>query len=91
MCIRDRAHADAFVLPSWWEGSPNVLLEAMAVDVPIVASRSAGNAVDLLDDGRCGLLVDPADAAAMAALALLSAPASPPIVGLLQRVRVHMI
>jgi glycosyltransferase involved in cell wall biosynthesis len=60
------AHADAFVLPSWWEGSPNVLLEAMAVDVPIVASRSAGNAVDLLDHGRCGLLVDPADAAAMA-------------------------
>jgi len=38
----------------------------MAVDVPIVASRSAGNAVDLLDDGRCGLLVDPADATALA-------------------------
>ncbi|WHO38624.1 glycosyltransferase [Sphingobium sp. AP49] len=60
------AHADAFVLPSWWEGSPNVLLEAMALDVPIIASCSAGNAADLLDGGRYGLLVDPADAVAMA-------------------------
>ncbi|UXC90944.1 glycosyltransferase [Sphingobium sp. RSMS] len=60
------AHADAFVLPSWWEGSPNVLLEAMAVGVPVVASRTAGNAADLLDGGRFGRLVDPADATAMA-------------------------
>jgi glycosyltransferase involved in cell wall biosynthesis len=60
------AHADAFVLPSWWEGSANVLLEAMAADVPVVASRTAGNASDLLDDDRYGLLVDPADAGALA-------------------------
>ncbi|APL94664.1 glycosyltransferase [Sphingobium indicum] len=60
------AHADAFILPSWWEGSPNVLLEAMAVGVPVVASCTAGNAADLLDGGRFGRLVDPADAAAMA-------------------------
>ena len=60
------AACDAFALPSWWEGSANVLLEAMAVDAPCVASRSAGNAAQLLDDGRCGLLVDPADAGAMA-------------------------
>ena len=60
------AACDAFVLPSWWEGSANVLLEAMAVDVPCVASRSAGNAAQLLDDGRYGVLVDPADAGAMA-------------------------
>jgi glycosyltransferase involved in cell wall biosynthesis len=60
------AHADAFILPSWWEGSANVLLEAMALDRPLVASRSAGNAAALLDDGRYGLLVDPADAGAMA-------------------------
>ncbi|SER02092.1 Glycosyltransferase involved in cell wall bisynthesis [Sphingobium sp. YR768] len=59
-------HADAFILPSWWEGSANVLLEAMALDRPLVASRSAGNAAALLDDGRYGLLVDPADADAMA-------------------------
>ncbi|WP_232313787.1 glycosyltransferase [Sphingobium sp. TCM1] len=60
------ARCDGFVLPSWWEGSANVLLEAMAVDAPCVASISAGNAAQLLDDGRYGLLVDPADAHAMA-------------------------
>lgn len=60
------AYADAFVLPSWWEGSANVLLEAMAVDLPVVASRSAGNAIELLDGGRCGFLVDPANPQAIA-------------------------
>lgn len=60
------AHADAFALPSWWEGSANVLLEAMAVGTPCVASHSAGNAAQLLDGGRDGLLVDPADPHAMA-------------------------
>lgn len=60
------ARASAFVLPSWWEGSANVLLEAMALDAPIVASRSAGNAASLLGQGRYGLLVDPSDPAAMA-------------------------
>ncbi|MES2174547.1 MAG: glycosyltransferase [Pseudomonadota bacterium] len=60
------ARAGAFVLPSWWEGSANVLLEAMALDVPVVASRSAGNAASLLEQGRHGLLVDPSDPAAMA-------------------------
>lgn len=60
------AGADVFILPSWWEGSANVLLEAMAVDTPCVASRSAGNAAQLLDAGRHGVLVDPHDAEAMA-------------------------
>ncbi|QGP79223.1 glycosyltransferase [Sphingobium sp. CAP-1] len=60
------AHAAAFALPSWWEGSPNVLLEAMALDRPVVASRSAGNAAAVLGQGAYGLLVDPADPAAMA-------------------------
>ncbi|NWK95301.1 glycosyltransferase [Sphingobium lactosutens] len=71
------ARCDAFVLPSWWEGTANVLLEAMAVDAPCIASVSAGNAAQLLDDGRHGLLVDPADAQAMAqAIALQIDPAT---------------
>ncbi|WP_298398672.1 glycosyltransferase [Sphingobium sp.] len=60
------ARAAAFILPSWWEGSANVLLEAMALNRPIVASHSAGNAAALLDHGRHGLLIDPADPDAMA-------------------------
>jgi len=60
------AHADAFVLPSWWEGSANVLLEAMAVGTPVVASASAGNAAALLDGGKFGRLIDPADSEGLA-------------------------
>lgn len=60
----------AMILPSWWEGSSNVLLEAVACGVPIVASRTAGNAAEILDEGRYGLLVDPGNAEEMAAAIL---------------------
>ncbi|WP_156679468.1 glycosyltransferase [Sphingomonas profundi] len=71
------ARADVFALPSWWEGSPNVLLEAIATGVPVVASRTAGNAAEILDHGRYGRLVDPADPQALAdALALQLRPAT---------------
>ena len=59
-------HAAVVVLPSLWEGSPNVLLEAMAVGVPVIASRTAGNAAEILGDGRYGLLVDPLSKKAIA-------------------------
>jgi glycosyltransferase involved in cell wall biosynthesis len=61
------AGASVLALPSWWEGSSNVLLEALACGTPIVASRTAGSAEDVLDFGRHGLLVDPADPEGMAA------------------------
>ena len=55
------ASADAFVLASFTEGHPKVLLEAMACGVPCVASDCAGNR-SLVTDGRTGLLFDPRDA-----------------------------
>jgi glycosyltransferase involved in cell wall biosynthesis len=58
--------AAAVVLPSWWEGSSNVLLEALACGTPVVASRTAGNAELVLDGGRYGVLVDPRDVDQMA-------------------------
>jgi glycosyltransferase involved in cell wall biosynthesis len=50
--------AEIFVLPSLWEGLPNVVLEAMAAGVPVVASRVEGIS-DLLIDDRMGLIVPP--------------------------------
>lgn len=62
--------ASAFVLPSLWEGSSNALLEALACGTPIVASRTAGNAVEILGNGRYGVLVDPLDTEQIAAAIL---------------------
>jgi len=47
-----------------------VLLEAVACGVPIVASRTAGSAAEIIGDDRYGLLVDPGDAEEMAAAIL---------------------
>jgi glycosyltransferase involved in cell wall biosynthesis len=52
------AEADAFCLPSFAEGLPVVLMEAMASGVPVVASRTSGTP-ELVEDGKTGLLVDP--------------------------------
>jgi glycosyltransferase involved in cell wall biosynthesis len=69
------ARAAVVALPSWREGSSNVLLEAIACDTPVVASRTAGSAAEVLDGGHYGVLVDPGDAAGMAAALLRQAGA----------------
>lgn len=56
---------DLFVLSSHREGLPNVLLEAMSYEVPVLATRIAG-IPRLIQDGENGLLVDPGDAASLA-------------------------
>lgn len=55
---------DVFVLPSISEGLPLVVLEAMAASKAMVVTRSGGPE-DVVEDGRTGLLVASADAAAL--------------------------
>lgn len=55
---------DAFVQSSDYEGTPNAVLEAMAFDNPVVATRAGGTA-EILTDGVHGRLVDPGDRGAL--------------------------
>lgn len=50
------AALDVLAMPSWHEGLPYVLLEAMSLGVPIVASR-VGGLREVLEGRDCGLLV----------------------------------
>lgn len=52
--------ADLFVFPSFHEGLPVSLMEAMTAGLPVVCSKIRGN-TDLIDDGRGGILCEPKD------------------------------
>jgi sugar transferase (PEP-CTERM/EpsH1 system associated) len=54
------AGLDMFVLPSLWEGMPNVILEAMSASLPVVAT-AVGGTPEVVVDGVTGLLVPPRD------------------------------
>ncbi len=56
--------AHYFVFPSHREGFPNVLLQAGAMQLPIICSRIAGN-VDIVTHQQTGLIFEPADEASM--------------------------
>lgn len=56
---------DVFVLPSLGEGTSNTILEAMASGLPVVASKVGGN-LELVREGRTGLLVEPEKPALLA-------------------------
>ena len=60
------AIADVFVLPSHSEGSPNVLLEAMAANLPLVAT-AVGGVPEMVADHESALLVPANDPPSLAA------------------------
>ena len=55
---------DIFVLPSLWEGLPNVILEAMACGKPVVATAVDGTPEAVIDN-ETGILVPPKDPQAL--------------------------
>ncbi len=59
------AFSDVVVLPSLWEGLPNVLLEAMALKKPVVAT-DVGGVCEIVKNGENGFLVRPACASEIA-------------------------
>jgi colanic acid/amylovoran biosynthesis glycosyltransferase len=69
------ADADIFCLPSFAEGIPVVAIEAMAMELPVVATRIMG-IPELVDDGANGILVAPgrADELTEALARLVRAP-----------------
>ena len=70
------AAADGFVLPSAWEGMPNVVMEALAAARPVVATR-VGGVAELVEEGESGFLVPPGkpDALSRSMKQLMALPA----------------
>ncbi len=72
------ARADIFVLSSLWEGSPNVLTEALALGIPSVATDCPSGPKEILDHGRFGFLVEMNDIKGMADAILKTITDPPP-------------
>lgn len=62
---RSLSAASLLVLPSYFEGLPICIIEAMASGIPVVASN-VGGIPDILEHGVAGLLVEPGDVAGIA-------------------------
>lgn len=90
--FRRYREADVFAFPTWREGFPNVVIEAMAAGLPVVATP-VGAIPEAIEDGRSGLLVPLRDAKALeqALRRLIGDPALRAELGAQARARVEAV
>jgi glycosyltransferase involved in cell wall biosynthesis len=60
------SQSTVFVLSSLFEGFGNVLVDALALGVPVISTRCPVGPEDIITDGVTGIFVPPADAQALA-------------------------
>jgi len=60
-------HSDMFILPSWAEGLPNAMIEAMAARLPVIVTN-VGGIPDVIEDRVTGFLVEPQSSENLAAV-----------------------
>jgi glycosyltransferase involved in cell wall biosynthesis len=84
------AAADIYAMPSFGEPFGLVFLEAMAMQLPVVALNSGG-AAEVVEHGTTGLLSDPGDIGALSKhlLALIGDPGRRELMGINGRRRVE--
>jgi glycosyltransferase involved in cell wall biosynthesis len=68
--------AHLFVLPSYYEGLPMVMLEAMACGLPIVSTK-VGGIPELIEEGENGYLIHPGDRKALLQALMILLPNHP--------------
>ena len=85
------SRASVFVLSSLWEGSPNVLIEALAVGTPVVATDCPSGPGEILQGGRYGALVPPGDVVALAGAIIRTLRAPLPPLALREAVGEHVM
>ncbi|MDI3312508.1 MAG: glycosyltransferase, partial [Thermoanaerobacterium sp.] len=76
--------SDLFVLSSRWEGLPTVLIESMALGIPVVSTDCPSGPREILENGKYGQLVLPGDVENLAK-AMIETLNNPPNLSLVQK------